>query len=325
MEPSVRPAATPLDEQDPPLLKCMDVWGGNQAIEQSVALTGLDVWVFSLPHRGSLGGDIHYVSTCATGRINRLLVADVSGHGEHVAATARQLHDLMRRFVNRIDQSAFVRSLNREFAAVSESHRFATAVVTTFWAPNAALEISNAGHPRPLWYRAREQRWELIDSEAPAVAGVANVPLGVLERTQYSARHLTLEPEDQVLIYTDSLIEAQSPGGEMLGEQGLIEMVRRLPPLPPAALLRTVHELARAYRGGAAPDDDETLLLFRRNRRAPPWTTAEKVRSVLRGVRGLAASLMPGGPPFSWPDFQLANIGGFFLARFNRYWGKPGR
>ena len=310
---------------EPRLLECMDVWGGNQAVEQSVALSGLDAWVFSLPHQGPLGGDIHYVSSCATGRINRLLVADVSGHGERVAASAHQLHDLMRRFVNRIDQSAFVRSLNREFGAISESGRFATAVVTTFWSPTATLEISNAGHPRPLWYRAHEQHWEFIESEAPAAAGVANVPLGVLDLTQYDARRVKLEPQDLILIYTDSLIEAQSPGGEMLGEQGFIEMVRRLPILPPAALLRTVHELVRAYRGGLAPDDDETLLLFRRNRRAPPWTLAERVRSVARGVRGLVASLRPGGPPFSWPDIQLANVGGFFLTRFNRYWGKERR
>ena len=317
-------AATALDETDPPLLQCMEVWGGNQATERSVALHGLDAWVFSLPHQGSLGGDVHYVSSCATGRINRLLVADVSGHGEGVAATARQLHDLMRRFVNRIDQSAFVRSLNREFGAISESSRFATAVVTTYWSPTAMLEISNAGHPRPLWYRAREQRWEFIASDVPKAAGVMNVPLGVLDLTGYDARRVRLEPDDLILIYTDSLIEAQNPGGEMLGEAGLLEMVRRLPAMPPAALLRTVHELARAYRGGSPPDDDETLLLFRRNRRAPPWTLAERARSVMRGVRGLLASLRPGGPPFSWPDFRLANIGGFFLTRFNRRWGADG-
>mgnify|MGYP003483393270 CR=1 FL=1 len=37
------------------------------------------------------GGDVVYASSCATGRITRLMVADVAGHGHTVAATAADL------------------------------------------------------------------------------------------------------------------------------------------------------------------------------------------------------------------------------------------
>jgi sigma-B regulation protein RsbU (phosphoserine phosphatase) len=57
----------------------MEVWGGNAAIDNGVIMPGLDAWVYARPYQQqAAGGDIHYVSSCATGRIIRLLVADVS-------------------------------------------------------------------------------------------------------------------------------------------------------------------------------------------------------------------------------------------------------
>jgi sigma-B regulation protein RsbU (phosphoserine phosphatase) len=67
------------------------------------------------------------------------LLADVSGHGSAVAATAAALRLLMRRFVNRLDQTEFVSLLNRQFAEMSVAGRFATAIVTTFFSPSCRL------------------------------------------------------------------------------------------------------------------------------------------------------------------------------------------
>lgn len=301
------------DSGAPAALQCMEVWGGNHAAQSVVALFGLDVCVSSRPHAAESGGDIHYVSSCATGRINRLLLADVSGHGAEVAGVARQLRDLMRRFVNHLDQRAFVRSLNREFAAITQVGRFATAVVTTYWSPTATLEICNAGHPRPLWYRAREDRWEFIESEAAQRGEVANVPLGVLSLTRYDTRRIRLSPKDRVLLYTDALIETPGPDGEFLGEEGLLECVRRLPLAPPEEFLGALRAVLEQHRGGAVPDDDETLMLFTPNARAPRMTVNERVRSVGRMIGAMAGTLRPGGSPMPWPDVSPQNIGGFFL------------
>ena len=307
-------------------LQCMEVWGGNQAVESSVTLAGLDAWVFSVPHRGDgAGGDIHYVSSCATGRINRLLVADVSGHGESVADIARHLRDLMRRFVNHVDQRAFVRSLNREFAAIAQTGRFATAVVMTYWSPTGRLQICNAGHQRPLLYRARSREWIFMvpTTTSPAPPGpISDLPLGILDATQYGLDRITLDASDMVLLYTDSIPEAENAAGEVLGESGLLDLVRRLPPLAPEAFVRAVHAAVRDFRGGE-PQDDETLLLFRPNDRAPKMTMGDRLETIGRVVRGTAASLRPGGPPLALPDLSIENIGGFFVPALNRRPGRP--
>src|SRR5271169_1819897 len=142
-------------------MQCMEVWGGSQLTSRGVEMGGLDAWVYSKPFgEAQRGGDVYYASSCATGRITRLLLADVAGHGNAVAATAADLRTLMRRFVNRLDQTEFVRLLNQQFATLSKEGAFATAIVTTFFAPSRRLSVCNAGHPRPFLYRAAKRHWD---------------------------------------------------------------------------------------------------------------------------------------------------------------------
>src|SRR5688500_979394 len=179
-------------------MQCMEIWGGNQVVDTSVAMPGLDAWVYCHPYGDSAdgGGDVHYVSSCATGRVTRLLVADVSGHGAAACDVAGTLRSLMRRYVNYIDQAEFVRSMNRQFVDMSASHCFATAVVTTFFAPTNTLSLCNAGHPPPLLYRARAGAWDFLDlngADRPEDAEPANIPLGVLTLADYEQFDLTLD------------------------------------------------------------------------------------------------------------------------------------
>src|SRR5271170_509866 len=151
-------------DSDGQYMQCMEVWGGSEPTTRSVKLGGLDAWVYSKPFGGAgFGGDVYYASSCATGRINRLLLADVSGHGDAVADSALALRKLMRRYVNFLDQTKLVRSINRQFAAMSRQGRFATAITTTFFAPTRVLTICNAGHPPPLLYTASNRSWSILE------------------------------------------------------------------------------------------------------------------------------------------------------------------
>src|SRR6202041_3995711 len=123
-------------------MTCMEVWGDSQLTARGIEMCGLNAWVYSKPFgQAQRGGDVYYASSCATGRISRLLLADVSGHGNSVAATAADFRTLMRRFVNRLDQKEFVRLLNEQFTSLSSHGTFATAVVATFFAPTGRLSV----------------------------------------------------------------------------------------------------------------------------------------------------------------------------------------
>ncbi len=304
-------------------MQCLEVWGGNQAVDNGVVMPGLDAWVYSRPFKGeAAGGDIHYVSSCASGRITRVLVADVSGHGEGVSGVATQLRGLMRRYVNYVDMTRFVEGLNREFGAISEDGGFATAVIATYWAPTDYLTLCNAGHPRPLWYRARKKTWSLLEnSQANAAEGLANIPLGIAEPTRYDQVGVRLAEGDLVVLYSDSLIEAKDAGGRQIGHEGLLRIVRGLDPSDPQRLVVSMVE-AVAAPGAAPPQDDVTVLVLRPNALKPRTSFVEGVRTTGRMAREFFASLRPGGPRFPWPQLSVPNTLGVFFKGANRRVGE---
>src|ERR1700675_723209 len=188
-------------KKPPQQMTCMEVWGGSQLTTRGVEMGGLDAWVYSKPHgQAQRGGDVYYASSCATGRITRLLLADVAGHGNTVASTAANLRTLMRRFVNRLDQTEFVRLLNQQFAALSEAGTFATAVVATFFAPTQRLIVCNAGHPRPLLYQSAKKEWTFLGAEAENDNAPNNIPLGIIGVTDYEQFDVELKTGDCILI-----------------------------------------------------------------------------------------------------------------------------
>jgi serine phosphatase RsbU (regulator of sigma subunit) len=87
----------------------------------------------------------------------------------------------MRKFVNFIDQTRFVQSMNGQFAELSKTGNFATAVVTTFFAPTNRLSLCNAGHPPPLIYHAAEGRWQYLEHADSEDENPSNLPFGILD------------------------------------------------------------------------------------------------------------------------------------------------
>jgi sigma-B regulation protein RsbU (phosphoserine phosphatase) len=260
-------------------LQCMEVWGGNAGVDTAIEVAGIETWIHSEPYKGERhGGDIHYVSTCASGRVSRFVVADVAGHGNTVGELAASLRLLMRKHVNLLNMSRFARELNNEFSRKERAGRFATAVLVTYFAPSDNLIICNAGHPRPLWYSAAKKTWQFLDNETPEnvddVPGAFNLPLGVIEETDYQQFAVKLAHDDLVILYTDSLTE--SMGAETkkyLGEEGLLRLIRTLSPGSSKEVSAGLLSAVAAYRGGEPAGDDVTVVVLRHNAQEPPGMT----------------------------------------------------
>jgi len=308
-------------------MQCMEVWGGSQLTARGVEFGGRDAWVYSKPYgQAQHGGDVYYASSCATGRITRLLLADVAGHGNAVAATAADLRTLMRRFVNRLDQNEFVRLLNQEFTMLSKDGVFATAIVATFFEPSRRLTVCNAGHPRPLLYRAARRQWELLGShgEVAGQSAPGNIPLGILGMSEYGQFDIELESGDCLLSYTDALIESNDADGEMLGETGLLRIARLLGDVEPQRLIeKLLGEIAERYPENLS-DDDVTVLMVRANGSKAHYSFGEKLRALTRFSSSLVPAINPRAerPPF--PDANLANIGGAIIPALGRRWRAAG-
>lgn len=302
-------------------MQCMEVWGGNFRADTHVEMGGLDAWVVSRPLQGATqGGDVHYMSSCATGRIARMLLADVSGHGQQVARISDQLCRLMRKFVNFIDQSHFVEGLNQSFHDLKVESNFATALVISWFGPNRELTVSNAGHPIPLLYCHATKSWSfLAEAEASLDPRPQNVPFGVIPDVGYDEVRCQLAPGDQLLCFSDGLIETLGEGSARLGQEKLHEMLNKWGEDDPSKIIHTLTEMVEADC-----DDDLTLMLLRPTDDRPWGGTKAKLMAPIHIAKGIVQAIGDKERPVPWPEFSLANLGGALMGCLNRF-RRPGK
>ncbi|GAA5507435.1 hypothetical protein Rcae01_02891 [Novipirellula caenicola] len=252
-------------------MRCMEVWGGNRATDRDIEAPGLRIWAYSRPYSGSAsGGDVYYLSSCASGRISRMLLADVSGHGEAVSKIAIGLRDLMRRNVNYISQSRFVSGMNKQFAELNQDGEFATALVSTFFAPTRTYSLCNAGHPPPLLYRKASSDWSELSDRQERADVISDIPWGVCDQAAYFQHHIRLETGDMVLSYSDAVSESKDADGQQLGCDGVLRLVSELGVSNPADLIPALVRRIDEIDPRSLERDDTTLLLCEATGSATP-------------------------------------------------------
>jgi phosphoserine phosphatase RsbU/P len=251
-------------------LSCMEIWGGNRNIQESFPLPGIDAWLRARAYTGTRGGDIHYLSTCAHAEVLRFAVADVAGHGAEVADVASRFKRLIVKHINKLDQSRLAKALNAEFHHDNAGGRFVTTLLTSYYGPTGHLVICNAGHPRPMLYRAATQTWTLIDHEIESkVDELMNLPLGVIEPTEYYQFAIRLYPGDYVALYSDGFTDVRRDGFR-LGEQGLLDVVRALNFDSASELGEKICASLGMNDESNVPIDDETLIVLAPKAHTPP-------------------------------------------------------
>ena len=240
-------------------LVCNEVWGGNRAFSGPIELPGMRGILFSEPCEGARGGDVHYLSVCGSGQLSRMCLADVTGHGESVAAVSQTMHELLRRSVNRMDQRKMLRKLNLRLSQLDDGS-FTTAAVLTYFAPMHRLSISYAGHEPAWYYEASSQRWSQL--EPTQRQGLFDIVLAVEPRTRYTQRVRRVERGDRLLMITDGVLEAPNKSGDLFGREGLSNVLQSAHNLDTEALVPAIIEKLREHTNGAALHHDDVSLLM---------------------------------------------------------------
>lgn len=216
----------------------------------------------------------------------RFIVADVAGHGGTVSDLAVKLRHLMRRNIGKPDQTRLAQALNRAFLRLSKDGVFATAAMTSYFAPTDQLIVCLAGHPRPLWFSAADGRWRLLSHEVPDHPGGGHdIPLGIIPTTEYHQFAVTLHRGDIVVLYSHALIESGQNHGHPLQEEGLLKLAATLDPDEPSAFGRALIDAVDVVSGGSLSTraDDLTLLVLHHNGANPePVSLSHKVRMMLK-------------------------------------------
>jgi serine phosphatase RsbU (regulator of sigma subunit) len=144
-------------------------------------------------------------------------------------------------------------AVDEALAGYYDDDSFATGIIARLGTGTGQLEWSCAGHPRPLLLRGRKVVAELdCNSTLPFGLGDGAPEPGTCE----------LEPGDALLLYTDGVVEARTPDGELFGQDRLADLLEREAASGQVAeelLRRLVRAVLEHQAGGLR--DDATLLL----------------------------------------------------------------
>ncbi len=196
-------------------------------------------------------------------RILSVGVMDAMGHGVGSAlisalAVGSYRHD--RREGRPLDRIHI--NLDEAIAQYCPSFTFATGQLAQIDIDTGEMRWTNAGHPLPLLIRGGRVIHEMKCQPTPpwglgATLGRVDAP--TVETVQ-------LEPGDSVLFYTDGVVEAHQPGGELFGVERLSDITGRYASdeLEPEEIVRQIVRSVLEYQTDQL-GDDATLILVRWN------------------------------------------------------------
>lgn len=202
-----------------------------------------------------VGGDYYDFIEMPGGR-TALVIADVSGHDIASALVMAMGRNLIRTQLERHDSPSEVLART---SSVLRKDTHAARYITMFLAiidpRDMTMVFSNAGHNYPLYLSESEQTF--VNLEA------GGFPLGLVDDFEYMEGTVELRTGDLLTLYTDGLIEAQAPDGEMYALERLQRSVLENRHEPCEHIASQIYTQVTSFVGSTQLQDDLTFVNMR--------------------------------------------------------------
>jgi sigma-B regulation protein RsbU (phosphoserine phosphatase) len=203
-----------------------------------------------------VGGDFYDVFELP-GRRMGLFIADVSDKGIPAALFMALTRTLVRAVVFDTPSPADVmKRVNALIIPDNQQGMFVTAVYGVLTLESGEFTYANAGHNPPVWLCGATRAMKLLRRTGAALGIIADVPM--------EDRKVTLDPDDFLLLYTDGVTEAFSPGDETYGEERLQQALEAAEATTARGVLDVIEASVRQFMGSLPPADDLTMLGVKR-------------------------------------------------------------
>jgi serine phosphatase RsbU (regulator of sigma subunit) len=233
-------------------------------------LEGFDLAVWSEP-ADETGGDTYDVIglsaipgteslTITDGKAESavLLLADATGHGIGPALSVTQLRAMLRMAVRLSpDLDGIVPQINDQLNADLPTGRFITAWLGYLDVDGHRLTTFSAGQAPLVRYRAVDDHFEVLDSDAMPLGLVAGMQVGLPEP-------FAMERGDLYAAISDGIFEATDPADEDFGVERVIEVIRENLESTAAEILTAILQATERFTQGAPAEDDRTIILIKR-------------------------------------------------------------
>jgi PAS domain S-box-containing protein len=168
-------------------------------------LEGYKIAVHYRPAR-EVGGDFYDFLRLPDGRLG-LIVGDVSGKGVPAAIVMAITRTMLRSAYHLGSPGEILQKVNDELFADIPPNVFVTCLAAILDSKTGRLQYANAGHDPPFVRHA----------SGVGKLRATGMPLGLMAGMVYEQKEITLEPGENVLLYSDGLAEAHSQHHEMFG------------------------------------------------------------------------------------------------------------
>ena len=219
-------------------------------------LVGWQISPYYQPAR-EVGGDFYDFFDLEDSRVG-IVVGDATGKGMPAALVAEASSNMLRAVAQALDSSSpgeVLERVNETLIARIPPNMFVTCFYAILDPKSGRLLYANAGHDLPYLRRRGSDCEELR---------ARGMPLGLMPGMSYEQKEIVLDAGETALFYSDGLVEAHDPKGEMFGFPRLQELVAehgeegQLEGFPLEELYSFVGEAWEQ-------EDDITLLTLRRS------------------------------------------------------------
>jgi len=218
-------------------------------------LEGWQISPFYRPAR-EVGGDFYDFHFLSEGRVG-LVVGDATGKGVPAAlvmSTTCGMLQLAAQELNSSSPGEVLSKVNETLIARIPSNMFVTCFYAVLEPESASLNYANAGHDLPYLWRGGE-------AEELRARGM---PLGLMPGMSYEQKETIVNSGEAALLYSDGLVEAHHPNGEMFGFPRLRALIAEH--AEKESLEEALLEELYSFVGeGWNQEDDITLLTLRRS------------------------------------------------------------
>jgi phosphoserine phosphatase RsbU/P len=209
----------------------------------------LEAW--SRPAKG-VGGDFYFSKELPDGRLF-LALCDVSGKGVAASLIVSMVWGMLTMFDYGRGLRELVLGINESIVATFHMEKYLTGIFLIFDPAERRLLAADMGHSHAVLFRAGKPR----SLKGPR----GNLPVGVEAELDPAIYPYRLQAGDELLVYSDGLIEQEDPGGKEFGERRLVGTA--------AAAIARGEQLREAipaaldeHRGATPQQDDMSFILL---------------------------------------------------------------
>lgn len=217
-------------------------------------LPGYEFFGLNRPCR-TVSGDYFDYAVRPDGRIYSV-IADVSGKGVTAAFIMAGLATAFGIFT-RQDPSPdlLTKQLNETLAPKTAPRKFVTAVIGVLEPETGKIEFTNAGHVPPL----------ILSANGVEQLTTTDLIIGLFPHATFRTQTMHLEPGSALVLFTDGISEAESPAGEELGMDPVIEFLKPLAGKPASVIAAALEQFVCDFVGGSQMADDLTVVVVSRD------------------------------------------------------------